>query len=107
MNHHTPNTKLIDFTSLLAVSREYFGLNAELDAAPFTVAPLPALIPQPNQQRKNMNSYRRLAQSVLLATGLGAFLAGPAFAEKEWGYVTLGGVGFGVRTFVNYLEHSM
>ncbi len=34
-------------------------------------------------------------------------IAGPAFAEKEWGYVTLGGVGFGVRTFVNYLEHSM
>lgn len=31
-------------------------------------------------------------------------IAGPAFAEKEWGYVTLGGVGFGVRTFVNYLE---
>ena len=31
-------------------------------------------------------------------------IAGPAFAEKEWGYVTAGGVGFGVRTFVNYLE---
>ncbi len=85
MNHHTPDTKLIDFTSLLAVSREYFGLNADLDAAAPTVAPLPALIPQPNQQRKNMSSYRRLAQSVLLATGLGAFLAPPVFADSGCG----------------------
>lgn len=85
MNHYTPNTKLVDFTSLLAVSREYFGLNADLDAAPSTVAPLPALIPQPDPRRKNMNGYRRLAQSVLLATGLGAFLAGPAFADSGCG----------------------
>lgn len=85
MNHHIPITKLIDFTSLLAVSREYFGLNADLDAAVPTVAPLPALIPQPNLRRKNMKSYRRLAQSVLLATGLGAFLAGPAFADRGCG----------------------
>ena len=32
-----------------------------------------------------MNSYRRLAQSVLLATGLGAFLAGPVFADPGCG----------------------
>lgn len=85
MNHHTPKTELIDLTALLAVSREYFGLNADLDAAAPAVAPLPVLIPQPNQQRKNMKNYRRLAQSVLLATSLGAFLAGPAFADPGCG----------------------
>jgi len=81
MNHHTPDTSVIDLSSFLAVSREYFGLNADLAAAPSKVARLPALVPQLNQQRKNVNSYRRLARSVLLATGLGAFLAGSAFAD--------------------------
>lgn len=85
MNQPTPNFNLIDITSVLAVSREYFGLNAGLEAAAPKVAPLLALTPQPNQQRKNMNSYRKLAQSVLLATGLGAFLAGPVFADRGCG----------------------
>lgn len=83
MNHHIYNTKLIDPSSLLAISRKYFGLNADLDAATPTVAPLPALIPQPLPPRKSMNGCRRLAQSVLLATGLGALLAGPVFAEPD------------------------
>lgn len=85
MNHHIPDTELIDPTSLLAVSREYFGLNADLAAAAPIVAPLPAVIARPDQRRKSMNGCRRLAQSVLLATGLGAFLAGPVFAESGCG----------------------
>lgn len=85
MNHHAPDTKIIDPTSFLAVSQEYFGLNTDFGIAASKVAPLPALIPKLNQQRKNMNSYRRLAQSVLLATGLGAFLASPAFADPDCG----------------------
>lgn len=32
-------------------------------------------------------------------------IAGPAFADSEWGYNGKGGTAFGVRTFVNYLEN--
>lgn len=85
MNHHKYDTTVIDFKSFLAVSREYLGLNAALDAAASEVAPLPALMPQPKRERRNMNDYRRLAQSVLLATGLGVFLPGSAFAEPDCG----------------------
>lgn len=32
-------------------------------------------------------------------------IAGPAFTEKAWGYVTAGGTGVGVRTMLGYLEN--
>ncbi|HSG22623.1 MAG TPA: hypothetical protein VLA64_06640, partial [Azonexus sp.] len=85
MNHHIANINVIDLSSFLAVSQEYLGLKAGFVAAAPKVAPLPAPIPQPRQQRRYMNGCRRLAQSVLLATGLGTFSVGPAFAESGCG----------------------
>jgi len=61
--------------SFLRVSRQYLGLRAEAQE-PGVVA-TPIII----STRKIMNQYRKFAQSLLVATGLGVFLAGPVFAE--------------------------
>ena len=83
MNQARLDPKPIDLTSFLAISRHYLGLQTPTARAAAPLISEPASITKPNPPRKNMNTYRRLAQSVLLATGLGAFIAAPAFAEPD------------------------
>jgi hypothetical protein len=64
-------------TSFFKITRTYLGL--------------PSLAPRFNFQRKIVTHYRKLIPSLLLATGLGAFLAGPSFADAGCGAMGGGG----------------
>lgn len=77
-NHHSPDTDLLDIAPLLAVTREYLGLNTE---SPTPAAAPPVNLIKPPNRNQHMNHYRTLARTLLLATGLGAFAAAPAFAD--------------------------
>lgn len=66
---------LLGVDTFLATSRTYLGIA-------HSAAPRAAIVKQPEQ---SANTYRRLAKSLLLATGLGGMLAAPAFADAGCG----------------------
>lgn len=71
----------VDLARFLAVSNEYLGLKA--NAQPAVAKPAASLvsITPPSNKRKIMTNYRKFTRSILLAAGLGAIFASPAFAE--------------------------
>lgn len=78
----TPQSISID--SFLADSRAYLAINDRQGAARQQSA---ISIVTAKLQRNTMNSYRKVAQSFLLAAGLGAFVAGPVMADPGCGYM--------------------
>jgi protein CpxP len=86
MSKHTKPIDIIDVTAFLAVSCEHL----ELDSACLYRAAHRVYAPPENQtspqsegQRKSMNHYRDIARNLLIAVGMGAFLAGPVLADPE------------------------
>ena len=78
-------------TEFLAISRNYFALppvdSAQLAGTPQAIAhELPRINPLQLFQPMNRNTikhYRRLAKTLIFVSGLGAFVAAPAFAEMS------------------------
>ena len=85
MDYQELDIKYSDTAAFLAVSHEYFGLKATPAQFACKLNVIPKTLTKSDFPRKKMNTYRRLAQSLVLATGLGAFLAAPAFAEPNCG----------------------
>lgn len=85
MNSQELNIKHSDIAAFLAVSHEHFGLKINPACSTHKLNVMPKALTRSALPMKKMNTYRRLAQSLLLATGLGAFLATPAFAEPNCG----------------------
>lgn len=79
--NQTLDLDLKHVSTLLAISRKYLGLDNARSSDAVVKKPVMGAMPRFNQRKKNMNHYRHLVRSVLLATGLGAFLASPVFAE--------------------------
>lgn len=88
MNKHAKAIDIVDVTAFLVVSCEHL----ELDAACLYRAAHRVYAPPANRQsaastaeagypRRSMNHYRHIARKLLLAVGMGAFLAGPVLAE--------------------------
>lgn len=94
MNRNTLDIELIDITGFLAVSRQY--LAPEQTTPGCAESPIQqqaaTLKTTSTHPRKTMSNYRHLAHKMLLAAGLGVFLAGPVFAET--GCTEMGGRGF-------------
>jgi periplasmic protein CpxP/Spy len=81
-------TETIDIASFLAISRKHLGLSSTTpDGASARMASnsfkrhAPASRTKPNSRVVGMRRYGNLAQSLLLATGLGAVAPGLAFAD--------------------------
>lgn len=70
--------------AFLGASREYLGLreNRTVVRSPSLVSIMTAKL-----QRPRMNSYRKIVQSLLLAAGVGVFVAGPVMAEQGCGHM--------------------
>ncbi len=88
MNKNAFDTPFSDLGVFLTTSRQYLGLNATDPNRPACAvfpAPLehkaPAGKTATQGQGTSMKLYRHLAHRMLLAAGLGAFLAGPVVAE--------------------------
>ena len=64
-------TETINIASFLKISREFLGLNT--NSVPV----------RSNPRRTATNRYRRVARSLLFATGFGAFMSSHAFADGE------------------------
>ncbi|MFY9723769.1 MAG: Spy/CpxP family protein refolding chaperone [Azonexus sp.] len=85
-------TETIDVAAFLAISRKHLGLssttlsgaNARKALNPFK-RHAPGSRAKPNSRVDGMRRYGNLAQSLLLATGLGAVVPGPAFADPGSG----------------------
>ena len=88
--NHALDIDLINVSTLLATSREYLGLDNASSSDTAVKSPIAGAMPRFNQRKKNMNNYRRFVRSILLATGLGTFLAGSAFAEAGCSAMTGG-----------------
>lgn len=88
--NQTLDIDLNHVSTLLAISRKYMGLDNARSADAVVKKPVTGVMPRLSQRRKHMNRYRHLVRSVLLATGLGAFLASPAFAEPGCSAMTGG-----------------
>ncbi len=85
-------TETIDIASFLAISRKHLGLSSKVPdgaSARMTLNPLKphatASRAKPNTRVDGMRRYGNLAQTLLLATGLGAVFPGPAFADPDRG----------------------
>ena len=85
MNYQELDIKHRDITAFLAVSHKHFGLKITPAHAAYGLNVTPKALAKSDLPRKKMNTYRQLAQSLLLATGLGALFAAPAFAESPCG----------------------
>jgi periplasmic protein CpxP/Spy len=93
MIQHAFEEKFSALAAFLSTSREYLALNSiEPERAASSTASVPSerVLPkssiatsEPEKQRKTMRHYRHLAHQMLLAAGLGAVLAAPAFAEPD------------------------
>ena len=91
MNGQTTYKTDFNNTEFLAISRRYFGLqpaeSTPLASAPQAIADeLPRINPLQLFQPMNRNTikhYRRLAKTLIFVSGLGAFVAAPAFAEMS------------------------
>jgi len=84
------HSETIDIAPFLSISRKYLGLNsadgagAEVALNPFKRQVLTSRT-KSNTRRNGMKLYCNLAQSLLLATGLGAVVSSPAFADPGCG----------------------
>jgi len=84
------HSETIDIAPFLSISRKYLGLNsadgagAEVALNPFKRQALTSRT-KSNTRRNGMKRYCNLAQSLLLATGLGAVVSSPAFADPGCG----------------------
>ena len=77
MNQQQTEFNDINLSDFLAVSRKYFGL-------PLAERNRPARpLQHQTRYKKTMSQYRHLARTLVLASGLGAFAAAPAFAEMS------------------------
>ena len=77
MNQQQMEFNDINLSDFLAVSRKYFGL-------PLAERNRPARpLQYQTRYKKTMSQYRHLARTLVLASGLGAFAAAPAFAEMS------------------------
>lgn len=85
MNYQEFDIKHSDTAAFLAVSHEYFSLKTALAPSAHKLSLMPKFLTKSDLPRKKMNTCRQLAQSLLLVTGLGAFIAAPAFAESPCG----------------------
>lgn len=87
------STDKTDFndTEFLAISRQYFDLPLAVSTQPASrpqtmvheqprISPMQLIKPM---NRNTMKHYRHLAKTLIFASGLGAFLAAPAFAEMS------------------------
>jgi len=85
MNKHAKPIDIIDVTAFLAVSCEHLELDSAClyRAAHRVYAPANQQSPQAEGQHKSMNHYRDIARNLLIAVGMGAFLAGPVLADPE------------------------
>jgi Spy/CpxP family protein refolding chaperone len=93
MNPYPSQPDRLETTSFFQVTRKYFDL--------------PTATSRFNFQRKIVIHYRKLIPSLLLATGLGAFLAGPSFADGGCG--AMGGSGHHGEHHAKHMEahHKM
>jgi Spy/CpxP family protein refolding chaperone len=82
MSHIENSPEAMNIKAFLAESRNYLALNDSRSAAErqTTVSTVTT-----ETQRSTMNSYRKLAQSLLLVAGLGAVAAGPVMADPGCG----------------------
>ena len=84
------HSETIDTAPFLSISRKYLGLNsadgagAEVALNPFKRQALTSRA-KSNTRRNGIKRYCNLAQSLLLATGLGAVVSSPAFADPVCG----------------------
>jgi len=81
----------LEVTSFLAISRRFLGLAADLPARMTAVAgadPFPrvaaASLLATSRRQVAATRYRQVARSLVLATGLGAFVPGQVFASQEF-----------------------
>lgn len=86
MNGKTTHKTDFNSAEFLAISRKYFDLQP-VESAPQTIMhEQPRINPLqlfPPINRNTMKHYRHLAKTLIFASGLGAFVAAPAFAEMS------------------------
>jgi protein CpxP len=80
--NHLENIQEMNIQAFIAASREYFALDDKPGAARQQTAVSTVIA---RLQRTSVNSYRKVAQSLFLAVGFGAFVAGPAMADPGCG----------------------
>ena len=91
MNKQATHETDLDCAEFLVISRKYLELppaDSALQAKkPYSIThEQPRIYPMqffPQINRSTMKHYRRLAKNLIFASGLGAFIAAPAFAEMS------------------------
>lgn len=78
------NTSSMPIKTFLGASREYFGVAPEKPANK-QQSSLSGITS--SSQRTPMNTYRKVFQSLLLAAGIGTFMAAPAMANQNCSYM--------------------
>lgn len=80
--NHLENIQEMTIQAFIAASREYLALDDRPGTARQQTAVSTVIA---RLQRTSMNSYRKVAQSLFLAVGFGAFVAGPVMADPGCG----------------------